>query len=156
MRGPLEAEVVVRMQTLEIEEEKTLESMCMIEADVTSIGHLILQEPLEKCTDFWKFPSKRWKAEEFIHLFIYLLLFSIIIRELLLGVLQHSGYPCCLSLGQMSFKKSLGKKTEICLKWEPCHSKIIQSLHGAAIKPEIRGGLKEHSKDPETPTTDIL
>lgn len=58
MRGPLEAEVVVKMQALEIEEEKTLQSMCMIEADVTSIGHLILQEPLEKCTDFWKFPSK--------------------------------------------------------------------------------------------------
>lgn len=58
--------------------------------------------------------------------------------------------------GSNVFKKSLGKKTEICLKWEPCHSKIIQSLHGAAIKPEIRGGLKEHSKDPETPTTDIL
>lgn len=54
----MEAEVVVKMQALEIEEEKTLQSMCMIEADVTSIGHLILQEPLEKCTDFWKFPSK--------------------------------------------------------------------------------------------------
>ena len=54
------------------------------------------------------------------------------------------------------FKKILGKKIETCLKWEPCHSKIIQSLHGAAIKPEIRGGLKEHSIEPETSTTDIL
>ena len=54
------------------------------------------------------------------------------------------------------FKKILGKKIETCLKWEPCHSKIIQSLHGAAIKPEIRGGLEEHSIEPETSTTDIL
>ena len=43
---------------IETEKEKTLESMCMIETDIASIGHLILQEPLEKCTDFWKFPSK--------------------------------------------------------------------------------------------------
>lgn len=56
MRGPLEAEVVVRMQALEIGENSRV-NVCMIEADVRSTGHLILQEPLEKCTDFWEVSS---------------------------------------------------------------------------------------------------
>ena len=124
------------------EKEKTLETMCMIEADVASIGHLILQEPLEKCTNiFWKFPSKWWEAGEFFFCFApvihrYQSVASSSFTALWISPLS---FP-----GSNVLKKSLGKKTEIFLKWEPCHSKIIQSLHGAAIKPEIRGGLKVH------------
>ena len=59
MRGPFRSRGSSKNACIETKKEKTLESMCMTEADVASIGHLILQEPLEKCTNiFWKFPSK--------------------------------------------------------------------------------------------------
>lgn len=48
----------------------------------------------------------------------------------------------------MSLKKVLRRQKYT--KVEPCHSKIIQSLHGAAIKPEIRGPERTQQRPRDT------
>lgn len=142
MRGPFRRRGSSKNACIETKKEITLESMCMIEADVASIRRLILQEPLEKCTNiFWRFPSKWWKTGEFFFFFAPVLdrYQRVASRSFTSLWISPLSFP-----GSSVLRKSLGKKTEIWLMWEPCHSKIIQSLHGAALKPEIRGGLKVH------------